>query len=354
MVFIVAMKSAAFLALAFCICTPCGGAFVALHSKSNNAFQSCQGQYQYRAESLKLSAARITYADESSQSSRRHFITGAAGAIIALENTGSWLLPQSANAEDAPTTATSTANAQVTDKIFLEIKGVPAAGGEDGEVPVVPPTTSRIVIGLFGNDQPQPVSILKQLVSPAGLPSSCKPRETRILQREQLEANKVYNSCIESGDKGVTYDLSQVWRVAKDQRIDVGSVAGKFISRDFPTFDESKSSNVLEHDIPGTVSVRRGNDGGFGFVIYPGGGIPSDLNEDNIVVGRVIEGMDVIERINDIPVVQSSKLSYKALAGGGDKLRAAPSRACRYGSADLYCNEFKPLKKLLIMSTGLL
>ena len=84
---------------------------------------------------------------------------------------------------------TSTADAAITDKIFIEFKGLSSDPGEK----------DRIVIGLFGNDAPQPVSILKQLVSKDGYKSKCKPLDTsRVLQKEQLEANKVYNSCIEN------------------------------------------------------------------------------------------------------------------------------------------------------------
>ena len=239
----------------------------------------------------------------------------------------------------------SSSDAKVTDRIFIDINGLPT---EEGALEV----NTRIVIGLFGDDAPGPVSLLKQLVSTMGLPAKCRRREERALQREQLEANKVYNSCIESGDKGVTYNLSQVWRVSKGKRIDLGAVSGRYIAREYPDFSDGGSPNELKHDAPGVVSVRRGNEGGFGFTIYPGGANASDLDRDNIVVGRVLEGMDVVLRINDIPVVQSAKVNYKAFAGG-DKERVAPSRACRYGSSNLYCNELKPLKKLIILRTGI-
>lgn len=145
---------------------------------------------------------------------------------------------------------------------------------------------------------------------------------------------------------GVNYDYSSVWRVLPNQRIDVGAVSGKFVARENPNFQDTKSSTLL-HDSPGVVSVRRGNDGGYGFTIYPGGGDTSILNEDNIVVGRIIEGMDVVQKLNEIPVVKS------ALAGGANS-KNAPSRACRYGGTELYCNENKPLKKVLIEKTGIL
>lgn len=248
-----------------------------------------------------------------------------------------------ANAIDG--SASSTANSEITSKIFIQLKGIPNES-ESFEEDV-------ISIGLFGKDSPQPVSILEQLVSTSGYPAKCKPKEIRTLQREQLEANKVYNSCIEIQDtKGVNYDLSTVWRVVKDERIDIGAVSGKYVARESPTF---QGSNLLKHDAEGVVSVRLGNDGGFGFTIYTGSGSnKSDLDETNIVVGKVIDGMNVVKRLNEVPVIQSSSVGYKALAGGDPSKRTAPSRACRYGSSELYCNEFKPLKKISIFRTGTL
>ena len=241
---------------------------------------------------------------------------------------------------------TSTADAAtITDKIFIEFKGIPPADpGVSGGDP------DRITIGLFGNDAPQPVSILKQLVTKDGYKSKCKPLDTtRTLQKEQLEANKVYNSCIENEDSvGVNYDYSTVWRVMKDERIDVGAVSGKFIARENPTFEDANSG--LRHDAPGVVSVRRGDDGGYGFTIYPGGRSASTLDEDNIVVGRVIEGMDVVNRLNAMPVVKSAG----AMLTGAGKNKTQQSRGCRYGGNEVYCNENKPLKKVLLDKTGLL
>lgn len=239
--------------------------------------------------------------------------------------------------------ATSTADAQVTDRIFVEIKGLSSANSA-----AEPPTTSRIVIGLFGNDAPQPVSMLKQLVSKSGLPAPCKPKETRTLQREQLEANKVYNSCVESQEKGVNYDLSTVWRIVKDERIDVGAVSGKYVAREYPTWE---GNNALTHDAPGVVSVRRGNDGGYSFTIFPGGNA-ENLDQDHIVVGRVVEGMEFVEKLNQTPVVASSKVNYMGLTGG-PTTKSAPTRACRYGGP-MYCNENKPLQKLSLTNTGVL
>ena len=171
----------------------------------------------------------------------------------------------------------------------------------------------------------------------------------KIPQRQThraCEANKVYNNCIEGEDTvGVNYDYSSVWRVVKDERIDLGAISGKFIARENPTFEDAKSG--LTHDAAGVVSVRRGDDGGYGFTISASKGNNPTLDEDNVVVGRVVEGMDVVERLNALPVVKS------ALAGG-QKAKAAPSRGCRYGGSEYFCNENKPLNKVLLGKFGVL
>lgn len=251
-----------------------------------------------------------------------------------------------ANALSSPTPAqavdlSTSATADITDRIYITIKGLPNAAA-----------AKRIVIGLFGKDAPNSVAQLKQLVSKQGLPAPCRPRAERALQKEQLEANKVYNSCKEFEDNGVSLDYSTIWRIIKNERIDVGAVTGRFIAREFPEWKENTTSQ-LKHDVPGVVSVRRGNDGGFGFTIFPGGGkYASQLDEDHVVVGRVLEGMDVVNELNEIPVVTSSKVNYMALTGG-TRAATAPDRSCRYGGP-MYCNENKPLVKLTIPETGVL
>ncbi len=272
--------------------------------------------------------------------SRRGWLQSSMITLSTVATLGAFYPPTMAHADDLAIAS------QVTDKIFLDIKGLPSSEGEMAK-------TKRIVIGLFGKDAPQSVEKPKKLVSDEGLPAPCKPKEERVLQREQLEANKVYNSCIEGQENGVNYDYAQIWRVIKGERIDFGSVAGRFVAREYPNWDDNVpiEGNGLKHDRAGLVSVRRGSDSGFGFTIYPGGkGDIEDLDTNHIIVGQVIEGMDVIDALNSIPVVTSSKVNYMALTGGPNN-KSAPSRACRYGGA-MYCNENKPLVKLTIYKTG--
>ena len=236
--------------------------------------------------------------------------------------------------------SSTTTEAQVTDRIFLEMKGLG-------------PEPKRLVIGLFGNEAPQSTQKLKQLASKQGLPAPCKAKAQRALQKEQLEANKVYSSCMESQDNGVNYEYASIWRVIPNGRIDVGAVSGRFIAREYPTWQEDKPM-TLKHDSPGVVSVRKGSDSGFGFTIFPGGDkeAAAELDEDHIVVGKV-ENLDVVKELNQVPVVTTSKqVNFMSLTGG-PSTKSAPSRACTYGGA-MYCNEYKPLIKLTIMNSGIL
>ena len=244
--------------------------------------------------------------------------------------------------------ASDTSSAEVTDKIFIEVKGLPGTAASADP-------TKRIVIGLFGKEAPSCVAKLKKLVS-GGLPAPCRPRAERTLQKEQLEANKVYNSCKESEDLGVNLQYSTIWRIIKDERIDMGAVSGRFVAREFTEWNEDNAAGEpkLKHDAPGVVSVRRGSDSGFGFTVYPGDGTENSdqLNRDHIVVGRVLDGMAVVRELNEIPVISSAKVNYMALTGG-PKTSTAPDRSCRYGGP-MYCNENKPLVKLSITQTGVL
>lgn len=236
--------------------------------------------------------------------------------------------------------AENTKSAEVTDRIYITVKGLG-------------PDPRRIVIGLFGKEAPRSVSMIKKLVSDTGLPAPCRPRAERSLQKEQLEANKVYSSCKEKENTGVNLKFSSIWRVIKDERIDLGAVSGRFVARAYPMWSETGSSS-LKHDAPGVVSVRRGDDSGFGFVIYPGDGTinTKTLDEEYIVIGKVIDGMDVVKALNEVPVIVSSKYNYMGLTGG-PQTSNAPDRSCRYGGP-MYCNENKPLIKLSITETGIL
>jgi len=46
------------------------------------------------------------------------------------------------------------------------------------------------------------------------------------------------------------------------------------------------------------------------------------MDEDNVVIGRIIEGMDVVDKLSSILVVNSAGMTMM----GGPKAKTAPSR----------------------------
>mmetsp|Transcript_14073 Transcript_14073/g.20107 ORF Transcript_14073/g.20107 Transcript_14073/m.20107 type:complete len:380 (+) Transcript_14073:121-1260(+) len=314
--------------------------------------------------------------ESSSIRTRRAILSSISSSHLSLILASSILNPQSSVAaaasvvnNDGNRLASKTSDAIITHKITFTLRGVAANYDNDN---AMDDDDNNLTIGLFGKDAPQPVSILTQLASKKGYTDApCKPREIRNLQREQLEANRVYNACTQdtANGLGVNYESSTIWRILSNQRIDMGAVEGKFLSRlspDFQSFHDydtnhtDNHNNLLTHDALGVVSVRKGTDGGFGFTIYMGTAntnnnyhdpIVDDLNRNHIVVGRVMpESMKLLQRINQSPVVKSNTISinndnYNVII---NNLKSKPSRACRYGSSELYCNEYKPLKKIIV------
>lgn len=245
---------------------------------------------------------------------------------------------------------------EITDKVFVDVSGLSAsASAETGK-------TQRIVLGLFGKDAPSSVQRLKLLhaTSGAGLPAPCKPlKEDFLIQREQLEANKIYRSCSEGQDKGVTYDYAQIWRIIKDERIDFGSLSGKFNAREYPTWAEKSYAKPLDYTTGPSkylMAVRKGSDSGFGYTLFPTATARSnkDFLENYLVVGSVLEGDEIVDQINNVSVVASAKVNYMSIVGGGSGSKSnAPKKDCRYGGP-MYCNENKPLTKLTMFRAGIL
>lgn len=189
-------------------------------------------------------------------------------------------------------------NEKVTAKVGMEI----AIGANKRD-------TSKLQIGLFGEDAPT--------------------------------ASKFFlNMCQGDLGKGLSYNGAQVSKVVKDYQIEVNkfsSGSDKKLERvtsttgvtrtkaveqtDLVRFDDN---NDLQHDVPGIVSMKRGG-GSFGFTIAPGPN--EDLDEGNVVVGKVMnqEGLDLIDRINQVPTSKEDFLGMKqgfSAAGKGFDPRA--------------------------------
>lgn len=68
---------------------------------------------------------------------------------------------------------------------------------------------------------------------------------------------------------------------------------------------QNEDSNPLRHDAAGIVSVKKGG-GEFEFTIAPA---PNpELDEENVVIGRVLQGIEVVEALNRAPVSQGQFL----------------------------------------------
>ena len=133
------------------------------------------------------------------------------------------------------------------------------------------------------------------------------------------------NMCQGDPSKGLSYDGAQVSKVVKDSQIEVGKFAfgsdkkletytsstGVTRTRTIDKADMAKfdDNNNLRHDSAGIVSMKKGG-GSFGFSIAPAPN--ANLDQENVVIGRVIEGMDVVTLMNEVPTSKEDRLGMKA------------------------------------------
>jgi peptidyl-prolyl cis-trans isomerase B (cyclophilin B) len=172
------------------------------------------------------------------------------------------------------------------------------------DVSVARGPAERITLGVFGDDAPA--------------------------------ASKFFLSiCKGDYGEGVSYDGAQVSRIQTDKRIDVGKLAkggnkkqetwmdnmGKVRIRSVSLASKATHNdhNQLLHDAPGVLSVKRGG-GTFDFTIAPQ--LNPALDGENVVIGKVLRGMDVVDKINKIPTSKEdligSKGGFSALGKGFD------------------------------------
>ena len=189
--------------------------------------------------------------------------------------------------------------------------------------------------------------------------SSSKRFSIGIYGDEAPLTSKVFLSlCTGENAWDVSFDSSQVSRILKDQRIDVGKFSkgggqrqersidniGKVRVRSVNVADNTKNSeeNSLHHLTGGEVSMRRGG-GSFEFTIAPK---PNPkLDESQIIIGRVIEGMEVIQEINDVPSSKEDALGSKSAFSNAGKAFD--------GRAKLAMPVGRPLRKVNVLSCEL-
>jgi len=111
------------------------------------------------------------------------------------------------------------------------------------------------------------------------------------------------------GDAPASYARSVAKRVSKDQEVVLGVlkqqggqtmlIAGQTRPKVVPVAAlPADDANTLSHDAAGLVSMRKGG-GSFEFSITTRAS--PNLDKELLVVGQVLEGMELIERLNTLP-----------------------------------------------------
>ncbi|KAL3924705.1 MAG: hypothetical protein SGPRY_003839, partial [Prymnesium sp.] len=178
----------------------------------------------------------------------------------------------------APPVPASATPAFVTQRVQLDV----SIGTDDAR---------PIVIGLYGEDAPASSRMFAQLCS-ATVPDAPGMGYTGSVA-SRVERDKAIVIGRPSG--GQAQYLERSIDSTGYVRTNVVNRADSFISED---------KNTLSHDRPGVVSMRRGG-GDFEFVITPTAN-PS-LDAERVVVGEVLDGLDVVAEMNAVPARRPSK-----------------------------------------------
>lgn len=200
--------------------------------------------------------------------------------------------------------------------------------------------TSRVSFTIkIGTDEPRTMEV--------GLFGDAAPSSTTLF-RELCEGSV-------PDEPSLTYRYALVTRIVKDKEIVIppeGEAVDQDVSIDWSgrvrTKDINKAerftnsdSNALSHDRPGLVSMRRGG-GAFEFRLLPAAN--PELDTESIVIGQVIEGLDLLQALNEVPVRQP-------------KVETTVFRALGTVARDPRANEdtvYKPLRKVRILSSTVL
>lgn len=100
------------------------------------------------------------------------------------------------------------------------------------------------------------------------------------------------------------------------------------------------SLSLPSHSKAGYVSAKRGG-GSYEFTINPKPN--TNLDKENIVFGKVLEGMDVIEKINGVPTSKEDPIGSK------EKFAAAGKK---FDPRAKIIYLYKPLVKIVVKKAG--
>lgn len=144
-----------------------------------------------------------------------------------------------------------------------------------------PDVLRRVVIGLFGESAPILTKNFAQACSGTG-PARYERSDARAVSKDRL----IYFAKFAGGDT-VKKKVTRNYQTTMQEL----PLAGP------ETF--TKETNELRHDRIGRVSMTKGG-GTYNFAISPVAQAPW-LDERNVVIGQVLEGLDVVEEINRVP-----------------------------------------------------
>jgi cyclophilin family peptidyl-prolyl cis-trans isomerase len=185
-------------------------------------------------------------------------------------------------------------------------------------------TTRVVTIGVYGNEAPVSSKVFLSLCS----------------------GENIWDVSLES---------AQVSRILKDERIDIGKFSKGGAQKQQTWMDEVgkvriRSINVAENTVNGDINEIKHSEGGevsmrkggksFELTIAPTKN--PELDNTQIVIGKVLSGMDVINEINEVPTSREDALgSKKAFSSAGKGFDGRAKIALPVG---------KPLRKVSIMS----
>mmetsp|Transcript_27265 Transcript_27265/g.47055 ORF Transcript_27265/g.47055 Transcript_27265/m.47055 type:complete len:308 (-) Transcript_27265:463-1386(-) len=191
----------------------------------------------------------------------------------------------------------------VTEKLYLDF----SVGGEK---------IGRVVIGMYGDAVPQTVKEFKRLVT-KGNPLFLK------------------GSSIHKVVPGVLIEGGKV-RSANREPLPGAVYVGANYASTNPELQDP-SSRPIKHDVPGLLSIGP-NGLQFDITTAP---VP-ELNGVNVVAGRVLQGMEVLESIGQVPIVEPTG-DKQFFVGLGKAIGDPRAKGNAF---------YKPLRKVRIVDCG--
>lgn len=174
---------------------------------------------------------------------------------------------------DLALAAEGTTDAAVTDRAYLDLR----IGGQTA--------AQRVVIGLFGDAAPNSVGTFKQACN-----NAVRGRGGAVAGYKYSTGSRVV--------RGRFVELGRVKQVDPNQ---TAGVPQRLPAGVRPSLNNDL--NELRHDARGVVGVKKGG-GAFEFVIA----FNEDqaLDEEHIVIGRVMDGFSVLDALEKVPVTKKT------------------------------------------------